>query len=128
MIVVSELAMGAVMILTSYLMLQVFGLVGVGIALAVVNLLYLAGVMVVTSRMGVRWSPRTLWLLAETFIVLALCLAASLLLPPWQSILAGGILIAGYFTHLLILLRKDSGISLTQLIHKLRNLIPRKNA
>ena len=128
MIVVSELAMGAVMILSSYLLLQVFGLVGVGIALTSVNLLYLVGVMGVTSRMGVRWSARTLGLLVETFIVLALCLAASLLLPPWQSILAGGILIAGYFTHLLILLRKDSGITLTQIINKLRNLIPHKNA
>lgn len=128
MIVVSELAMGAVMILSSYLLLQVFGLVGIGIGLITVNLLYLAGVMMVTSRLGVRWSTRTMALLAETFVVLALCLAASLLLPAWQSILIGGILVVGYFTHLMFLLRKDSGITLTVLFQKLRNLIPRKNA
>jgi enterobacterial common antigen flippase len=127
-IVASELAMGAVMILSSFLFLQIFGLVGVGIALTAVNLLYLAGVMMVTSRLGVRWSTRTIALLAETFVVLALCLAASLLLPPWQSIPIGGILVIGYFIHLLFLLRKDLGITLTQIIQKLRNLIPRKNA
>jgi PST family polysaccharide transporter len=128
MIMLSELAMGAVMILSSYVLLQVFGLVGVGIALAAVNLLYLAGVMVITSRMGVRWNTRTLGLLVETFSVLALCLAASLLLLPWQSIILGGTLITGYLTHLLFLIRKDSGIGLTQIIQKLRNLLPRNHA
>lgn len=128
MIVVSELAMGAAMILTSYLLLQVFGLVGVGIALTVVNMLYLVGVVMVTSRMGVHWSARTNWLLVETLLILATCLVASLLLPLWQGILVGGVLISGYFTHLLLILRKDSGITLTFLIGKLRNLIPHKNA
>jgi hypothetical protein len=109
-------------------LLQAFGLVGLGVSLAAVNMLYLIGVMVVTIRMGVRWSTRTIVLLAETLIVLAISLAASLLLPAWQSIVIGSILIFGYLTHLLILLRKDSGITLTILIHKLRNLIPHKNA
>jgi antigen flippase len=127
MIVLSELAMGAVMIVTSYLMLQVFGLIGVGIALAAVNLLYLVGVVGVTYRMGVHWSKRMFWLVVETFLVLTLCLTSSLQLPLWQGILAGGILISGYFTHLLYILHKDSGITLTFIIAKLRNLIPHKN-
>ncbi len=127
MIVASELAMGAAMILSSYLLLQVYGLVGIGIALAAVNLIYLVGVVWVTSRMGVHWSARTFWLLVETFLVLALCLTTSLLLPLWQGILVGGILISGYFTHLLLILRIDSGITLTFLIAKLRNLITNKN-
>lgn len=127
-ILMSELAMGSAVIATSYLLLQIFGLVGIGIALTAVNLLYLAGAMVVTSRLGVFWSLRTLGFLFETFIVLGLCLASSLLLPHWQNILVGSVLVIGYTAHLLILLRKESGITLSQIIRRIHQLIPRKNA
>ena len=127
MIVVSELAMGAATIVSSYFLLQVFGLVGLGISLATINLLYLIGVLVVTSHLDIKWSPRTLVLLLETFVVLSLCLASSLLLTFWQNVFVGGALITSYLGHLLFLLRKDSGITFTFLLSKLRNLNPYKN-
>lgn len=128
MIVASELAMGTVTIVSSYLLLQVYGTVGIGIALVSCNLIYLAGVIFVTSRIGVRWNAHTNWLLVQTFLTLAICLAGSILLPAWQGMVLGCMLLAAYMIRLSILVRRESGMTFGQLVQKLRNLIPRKNA
>jgi PST family polysaccharide transporter len=125
LIILSELAMGTVMIASSYALIQVFGLLGIGIALVSTNLLYLIGAIIVIYRMGIHWNLRGFAILAETFVTLALCLAASLLLPDWRGVICGLLLIAAYTGHLVILIRRDSGIDLSRI---LRKIMPRKHA
>lgn len=127
-IMISELIFGAVTISSSYLLLQFYGLKGIGVAVTSSNLLYLFGIILVTRRLGVCWNPHSFLLMAETLIVLALCLATSLLLPVWWGVAIGLGLVAIYFAHLAFLIRKDSGIDLSHLFKKIRNFIPRKNA
>jgi PST family polysaccharide transporter len=126
LIALSELTMGAVTIALSYLLIQIFGLVGIGIAVVSANLLYVIGVIFVTRRMHVHWTPRTCWLLAETSAVLALSLAASLLMPRWWALGCGSLLVCAYMIHLAVILRRDSGIGLTQIVQKLRSLLSNK--
>jgi antigen flippase len=126
LIALSELTMGAVTITLSYLFIQIFGLVGIGIAIASANLLYLIGAVFITRRMNIHWTPRTCWLLAETSAVLALSLAASLLMPRWWAVGCGSLLVCAYMIHLTVLLRKDSGIGFTQIVQKLRSLLSNK--
>ena len=127
-IVLSELAMGVVMITSSYILLQIYGLVGIGISLVATNTLYLGGVIIVTRRMGIHWSAKTFRLLAQSFAVLAACLVVSLILKGWQANLIASGITAIYVAHLLTVLRRDAGITLTTLTGKLRNLMPRKHA
>jgi PST family polysaccharide transporter len=127
-IVLSELMMGSVTIGSAYALLQVFGLVGIGMALVSSNLLYLIGIILVTYRMGVHWNSRTSLLLMETLIVLALCLTASLLLPVWWGVGAGLVLTTAVFTHLIVLLSKESGININQILQKISKVIPGRNA
>ncbi|MFM7181440.1 MAG: oligosaccharide flippase family protein [Verrucomicrobiales bacterium] len=125
LIVASELAMGAVMISSSYALVQVFGLVGIGIAMLSTNLLYLIGAIFVTYRMGIHWNFRSFMVLAETFLILALCLAASLLFPGWKGLAFGLFLVAGYSFHLIFMIRRDAGVDLSAI---LRKLLPWKHA
>lgn len=125
LIVTSELAMGVVMISSSYALLQVYGSVGIGIAMIVTNLLYLLGAIIVTFRMGVHWNLRGFAILAETFLILALCLASSLFLPVWKGFACGLLLVAAYSAHLLVLMRRDTSVNPVKIIHK---LIPRRHA
>ena len=126
-IMISELAMGAVMITSSYVLLQIFGVVGIGIAQVGTNLLYLVGVVIVTRRIGVHWTRRTFGLILESALVLGVCLAVSLLVPGWRGFAICAVAIAAYSSHLLILIRKDSGIDLNFILNKVKKLTKRKN-
>lgn len=125
LIAISELAMGIVTIFLSYLLLQVFGLTGIGMAMCGANLLYLVGVVCVTFRMGIHWSPRVFWVIAETILAIAVCLWASIALPGWKGFLCGCALISLYAIHLLEMIRTDTGLDLSQI---LRKILPWKNA
>ena len=126
LIALSELATGAVMISTSYLMLQCFGLTGVGMALVLTNSLYLVGVFIVLQRMGRGWNLRTALFVTETFGVVAICLCLVIKIPGLNGILLSSVLAVGYFIHLALLVRKESGIGPKQLFQKIENLIRRK--
>jgi enterobacterial common antigen flippase len=126
-LVLSELAMGTVTITLAYTLLQIFGLVGIGMASVAANVLYLVGVMWVTHRMGIHWNSHTIRILAETLVVLAVCLGISLVVDAWQATLVSGLLVIGYASHLCVILRKESGIDISQILRKLRSFSPRKN-
>ncbi|QTN32165.1 oligosaccharide flippase family protein [Akkermansiaceae bacterium] len=125
-IMISELAMGAVMITSSFLLLQVFGVIGIGIALLATNLLYLFGVVIIMHRRGVHWTLHTSALLLESAIVLGVCLSVSLLIPGWHGITICALVITAYSAHLLILIQKESGIDLALILQKIRSFLPKK--
>jgi PST family polysaccharide transporter len=126
-LVASELAMGTITITLSYVFLQIFGLTGIGMAVVSANLLYLAGVSWVIYQMGIHWNAHTVRILVETLVVLAFCLIMSLLLQLWLAIVCCGLVTGAYTVHLMLFLRKESGIEIMQIIRKLQSLIPRKN-
>gem|GEM_PF-2370605 len=128
LIAMSELMTGIVMITSSYVMLQIFGLVGLGIAFVITNSLYLAGIFVVTRRMGICWNASTGFFVIETFGVLAACLMMALLMPAMQGALTCLVLTACYMAHLVVLVRRETGISLAQLFSKLKNFTTRNHA
>lgn len=127
LIALSELAMGAVMIGTSYVMLQLFGLNGLGMALVLTNSLYLAGILGVMKRFGVGWQANTAFFVAETFAVIGCCLAASLLMPSFHGMLVCAGITGCYLVHLAVLIRRKSGIGFAQFIAKFRKLTQRKH-
>lgn len=127
LIALSELAMGTVMIGTSYVMLQMFGLTGLGMALVLTNSLYLAGILGVMRRFGVGWKASTAIFVIETFAVIGACLAASILMPGLQGVLVCAGITACYIAHLAVLIRRESGIGFAQFIGKFRKLTHRKH-
>jgi antigen flippase len=122
-IAMSELAIGFITILSSYVMLQIFGLKGIGMALSLANCLYLFGIFAVMRRRGITWDRSTTLFVGETIVILAACLAFAITLPSLQGALIN-ILISGcYLAHLAVIMRRESGIGLPQIIRKFRNLI-----
>ena len=127
LIALSELAVGVVMIGSSYVMLQMYGLTGIGMALALTNSLYLFGILAIMRRFGVRWKASTMAFVVETYAVIAACLTASLLMPGLQGVLVSAGITACYLAHLAVLIRRESGIGFAQFIGKFKNLTQRKH-
>jgi PST family polysaccharide transporter len=122
LIALSELAMGFVTITTSYIMLQLFGLKGIGMAQLIANSLYLAVIFVMMRMTGITWTLATILFVVETLGVLAVCLASPLMLPSLQSALVSGAIGFCYITHLAVIIRKESGIEFSHIFRKFRNL------
>ena len=127
LIALSELAVGVVMISSSYVMLHMFGLSGIGMALALTNSLYLVGILGFMRCYGVRWKTNTAVFVVETYAVIGACLAVSLFLPAIQGALVSAGISVCYFAHLAVIIKRESGLGLTQFFKKFRNLTQRKH-
>ncbi len=127
LIALSELAVGVIMIGSSYVMLNLFGLTGIGMALALTNSLYLVGILGLMRRYGVRWKASTTAFVLETYGVIGACLTVSLLMPGFQGALIGAGISICYLAHLAVLIHRESGLEWSQLIRKFRSLTQRKH-
>lgn len=117
-IAMSEILMGLTLIGSSWLMIQKFGLVGIGMALVIANSLYLAGVAITMLAQGVRWSGNTIRIVLETLIIMAVCLGLLLRGQSMGAFIISTILIAILSIRHAIILKKDTNLDLRNLLNK----------
>jgi antigen flippase len=119
MIALSELAMGTVMVIMSYVMLQIHGLTGLGMAMVITNLLQLIGLLWVCRRLGVFWNPRTTQIVVITLVVALSVLAICTQSEQPARYLAAGVIIGAHALYMFGILRHDTGITLAAIRNRI---------
>lgn len=118
LIALSEICMGITMIVSSYVMLQLFGLFGLGIALLFSNVLYLVGILVLVKRMKVSWNLATTTFILESSAVMGTCLALCLLLPGIKGVASASVVCACYSVHVAFMFRTEISALISKISRK----------
>lgn len=118
-VLASELLVGTLMIASCQFFLRQQGLIGLGIALVLTNIFHLLWLIFLTRKMGVHFSRRILFLITETFLVLGLCLWLTLRFAGLQGMASAGVIFLLYGSHMLIVVSRDSGVTLAGLLRRI---------
>ena len=121
---ICEILMGVTTIGLSMLMINLFGLMGLGAAIVIANFIQATGLWLLTRKLGMSWDHKTLMAMSGALLAVTLVLSATLFLHGSAGYLIAGTATIVYAWVAASRVKRSMGVTFQSVMEKIRSKFP----